>query len=57
MKVKVISRSEEEFTRERTSDLRKVQRNYDPLQHQFEKAELVQIVGFSFTTVFSLLSC
>ncbi|KXZ47814.1 hypothetical protein GPECTOR_32g426 [Gonium pectorale] len=38
MKVKVISRSEEEYTRERSSDLRKVQRNYDPLLHQFEKA-------------------
>ncbi|GLC33361.1 hypothetical protein PLESTB_000341300 [Pleodorina starrii] len=39
MKVKVISRSEEEYTRERTSDLRKVQRNYDPLLHPFEKAK------------------
>ncbi|KAG2441056.1 hypothetical protein HXX76_003909 [Chlamydomonas incerta] len=39
MKVKVISRSEEEYTRERTSDLRKVQRNYDPQLHQFEKAK------------------
>ncbi len=39
MKVKVISRSEEEYTRERTSDLRKVQRNYDPALHQFEKAK------------------
>ncbi|KAG2484960.1 hypothetical protein HYH03_016258 [Edaphochlamys debaryana] len=38
MKVKVISRSEEEYTRERKSDLRKVQRNYDPQLHQFEKA-------------------
>lgn len=39
MKVKVISRSEEDYTRERTSDLRKVQRNYDPLLHPFEKAK------------------
>jgi WD repeat and SOF domain-containing protein 1 len=38
MKVKVISRSEEEFTKERSQDLKKVFRNLDPALHQFEKA-------------------
>jgi WD repeat and SOF domain-containing protein 1 len=38
MKVKVISRVEEDYTRERKGDLHKVQRNYDPQLHQFEKA-------------------
>lgn len=38
MKVKTINRSEEEFTRERASDLQKVHRNYDPSLHQFQRA-------------------
>mmetsp|Transcript_37850 Transcript_37850/g.84390 ORF Transcript_37850/g.84390 Transcript_37850/m.84390 type:complete len:450 (-) Transcript_37850:359-1708(-) len=38
MKVKVINRSEEEFTKERKQDVKKVFRNYDPNIHQFEKA-------------------
>lgn len=38
MKVKVISRSEEDFTKERSQDLKKVHHNYDPNLHQFEKA-------------------
>ncbi|KAL2650837.1 hypothetical protein R1flu_018965 [Riccia fluitans] len=38
MKVKVIARSEEEFTRERRQDLQKVFRNLDPKLHQQEKA-------------------
>ena len=38
MKVKVISRCEEDFTKERTNDLKKVHRNYDPNLHQFERA-------------------
>ena len=38
MKVKVINRSEEEYTRERSQDLRKVHKNLDPTLHPFEKA-------------------
>lgn len=38
MKVKVINRNEEEYTRERAQDLKKVHRNYDPSLHQFQKA-------------------
>ncbi|XP_031499308.1 uncharacterized protein LOC116263710 [Nymphaea colorata] len=38
MKVKVISRSEDEFTRERSRDLQRVFRNYDPSLHPQEKA-------------------
>lgn len=38
MKIKVINRSEEDFTQERTQDLRKVHRNLDPKLHPFEKA-------------------
>ncbi|KAK9814546.1 hypothetical protein WJX72_007699 [[Myrmecia] bisecta] len=38
MKVKVINRSEEEATRERAQDLRKVHHNLDPNLHPFEKA-------------------
>ncbi|KAJ3681292.1 hypothetical protein LUZ60_015781 [Juncus effusus] len=38
MKVKVISRSTEEFTRERSKDLQKVFRSYDPKLHTQEKA-------------------
>ena len=43
MKVKVISRSEQEQTRERRSDLRKVHRNYDPQLHPFEKQREVRL--------------
>ncbi|KAL4199710.1 hypothetical protein AMTRI_Chr03g52570 [Amborella trichopoda] len=38
MKVKVISRSAEEFTRERSQDLQRVFRNFDPKLHAQEKA-------------------
>eukprot|EP00879_Flechtneria_rotunda_P026417 GHRR01028166.1.p1 GENE.GHRR01028166.1~~GHRR01028166.1.p1 ORF type:complete len:179 (+),score=51.66 GHRR01028166.1:109-645(+) len=38
MKVKTINRNEEELTRERSQDLKKVHRNYDPALHQFQKA-------------------
>ena len=38
MKVKVINRSEEDYTRERSQDLRKVHKNLDPSLHPFEKA-------------------
>ncbi|GAB4846482.1 hypothetical protein Ancab_025487 [Ancistrocladus abbreviatus] len=38
MKVKVISRSTEEFTRERSQDLQRVFRNYDPSLRPQEKA-------------------
>lgn len=36
MKVKTINRNEEEYTRERSQDLKKVHRNYDPSLHQFQ---------------------
>jgi len=38
MKIKTLSRNEEEFTRERKSDVQKVFRNADPKLHPFEKA-------------------
>ncbi|KAF9954601.1 rRNA-processing protein sof1 [Mortierella alpina] len=38
MKVKVLSRSAEEATRQRSNDIHKVQRNLDPSLHPFEKA-------------------
>ncbi|XP_062188676.1 uncharacterized protein LOC133891952 isoform X2 [Phragmites australis] len=38
VKVKVISRSTDDFTRERSQDLQKVFRNYDPGLHMQEKA-------------------
>mmetsp|Transcript_5505 Transcript_5505/g.12600 ORF Transcript_5505/g.12600 Transcript_5505/m.12600 type:complete len:447 (-) Transcript_5505:1888-3228(-) len=38
MKVKVISRDEASYTRERTDDLQKVQRNADPDLHPFARA-------------------
>lgn len=38
MKVKIISRDPEEFTRSRSQDLFKLTRNYDPALHPFEKA-------------------
>lgn len=38
MKVKVIARSEEEFTRERKQDVQKVFRNLDPALHPMERA-------------------
>lgn len=37
-KVKVLSRSVEESTRQRSNDIHKVQRNLDPSLHPFEKA-------------------
>jgi len=37
MKIKVISRDEEEYTRERNTDLRKVYHNLHPSLHPFEK--------------------
>jgi len=39
MKVKVINRNEADYTRERTQDLDKVHRNFDPALHPFEKAK------------------
>lgn len=36
MKVKTINRNEEEYTRERSQDLKKVHRNLDPSLHQFQ---------------------
>ncbi|CAM8948457.1 unnamed protein product [Rhodiola kirilowii] len=38
MKVKVISRSTDEFTRERSQDLHRVFRNFDPTHRTQEKA-------------------
>jgi WD repeat and SOF domain-containing protein 1 len=38
MKIKVLNRSVEECTRERTSDLQRVFRNPDPALHKFERA-------------------
>ncbi|KAF8935014.1 WD40-repeat-containing domain protein [Dissophora ornata] len=38
MKVKVLSRSVEESTRQRSNDIHKLQRNLDPSLHPFEKA-------------------
>ncbi|MEW5309648.1 MAG: hypothetical protein WDW38_001521 [Sanguina aurantia] len=38
MRVKVINRNEEDFTKERSQDLRKVHHNLDPTLHPFEKA-------------------
>lgn len=38
MKVKLINRSEEKYTRERAQDVQKVHRNLDPQLHPFEKA-------------------
>uniref|UniRef100_A0A7S3QLB8 Sof1-like protein domain-containing protein n=1 Tax=Dunaliella tertiolecta TaxID=3047 RepID=A0A7S3QLB8_DUNTE len=38
MRVKAINRNEEEETRERQQDIKKVHRNYDPNLHQFERA-------------------
>ncbi|KAI1317814.1 rRNA-processing protein sof1 [Mortierella claussenii] len=38
MKVKVLSRSAEESTRQRSNDIHKIQRNLDPTLHPFEKA-------------------
>jgi WD repeat and SOF domain-containing protein 1 len=41
VKVKVINRIEEEYTKERSQDVRKVHRNYDPTIHQLERAHEV----------------
>lgn len=38
MKIKALSRSATEYTRERAQDIHKVQRNLDPSLHPFEKA-------------------
>ncbi len=38
MKVKVLNRVEEDFTRERKGDVTKVFRNPDPAEHPFERA-------------------
>lgn len=38
MKVKVLHRNEEEFTKERAQDIKKVHRSYDPNLHQFQRA-------------------
>jgi WD repeat and SOF domain-containing protein 1 len=42
MKIKTISRSEEEFTRERSGDLMKSHRNLDPTIHPLERAREVR---------------
>lgn len=39
MKVKVINRNEQDYTRERAQDVQKVARNLDPNLHPFEKAK------------------
>lgn len=39
MKVKVINRNEQDYTRERSQDVQKVQKNLDPVLHPFEKAK------------------
>lgn len=41
MKIKVISRNEEEFTKERKLDTLKVFRNLNPVEHPFERAREV----------------
>ncbi len=38
MKVKVINRNEEQYTKQRSGDIGKVHRNLDPALHPFEKA-------------------
>ncbi|KAG9300264.1 hypothetical protein G9A89_011337 [Geosiphon pyriformis] len=38
MKVKVLSRSTEEYVRDRSHDLHKIKRNFNPVQHPFEQA-------------------
>jgi WD repeat and SOF domain-containing protein 1 len=46
MKVKTISRTEEDCTRERSQDLLKVHRNLDPQLHQMQRAhEYVRAVN------------
>lgn len=46
MKVKTISRAEEDYTRERSQDLAKVHRNLDPQLHQMQRAhEYVRAVN------------
>jgi hypothetical protein len=45
MKVKTINRNEEEYTRERSQDLKKVHRNYDPSLHQFKVCAAVAPLG------------
>ncbi|CAI5471946.1 unnamed protein product [Closterium sp. Yama58-4] len=42
MKIKVLSRSEVQFTRERKQDVQKVHRNLDPALHPLEKAKEYQ---------------
>eukprot|EP00126_Sphaerothecum_destruens_P001621 Sdes_comp15033_c0_seq1m3804 len=39
MKVKVISRNEEQYTREKKSDIFRISRNYDSNLHPFEHAK------------------
>ena len=51
MKIKTISRSETAHTRERSGDIMKVQRNFDPVLHPFEKArEYTRAVAAAKTT-------
>lgn len=38
MKIKTISRNEEDFTRSTVNDIYKVSRNFDPALHPFERA-------------------
>ncbi|KAJ9061598.1 Protein sof1, variant 2 [Entomophthora muscae] len=37
MKVKAITRSDDDYKRDRKSDVHKIQRNYDPVLHPFER--------------------
>lgn len=41
MKIKVISRNEEEYTKERKLDILKTYKNINPVEHPFEKAREV----------------
>ena len=41
MKIKTISRSEDEYTRERSGDIVKMHRNLDPSIHPLERAREV----------------
>eukprot|EP00124_Ichthyophonus_hoferi_P003955 Ihof_evm1s386 gene=Ihof_evmTU1s386 len=38
MKIKTISRNDEDYTRQGSKDIFKVHRNLNPAQHPFEKA-------------------
>jgi len=50
MKIKTISRSEEQETRSSRHDVLKVHKNTDPKLHPFEKAKEV-CIGYSFLRI------